>query len=76
MTISRHLNELRSFDIDATDDGVDTNVTTIAEDVVGEAMGGHLNTALAVSVEPVQFQFSLDHFCQRKNISWLSISLE
>ena len=76
MTISRNLNELRPFDIDTADDGVDTNVTTIAEDMVSETMGGHLNAALAMGVESVQLQFSLDHFCQRKNISWLSISLE
>ena len=76
MAISRYLDELGSFDINTANDGVDTDVATIAEDVIGEAMRGHLNTALAMGVEPVQLQFSLDHLCQRKNISWLSISSE
>ena len=76
MAISRYLDELGSFDIDAADDGVDTDVATIAEEVIGEAMAGHLYTALTVGVEPVELQFSLDHLCQRKNISWLSISSE
>ena len=76
MAISRYLDELGSFDIDAADDGVDTDVATIAEDMVCKAMGGHLNTALAMSVEPVELQFPLDHLCQRKNISWLSIFSE
>ena len=76
MAISRYLDELGSFDINTANDGVDTDVATIAEDVIGEAVAGHLDAALTVGVEPVQLQFSLDHLFAKISISWLSIASE
>ena len=61
VSISGYLDNLRSFDVDTAEDAVSTDVATVAEDVIGEAVAGHLDAALTVGVEPVQLQFSLDH---------------
>ena len=58
---STDLDKLRSFYVDATNDAVSADVTTVLEDVPREASGSHLNAALTSRVEPVELQIALDH---------------
>jgi len=61
MTVRGDFNELRSLDINTTNDGVKANISTVPEDVFGHAASSHLHTALTVCVEPVKFKFARNH---------------
>lgn len=61
VTIRANLNQLRSLDVNASDDAMSADLATIVENVVGEATNSHLNAALTPRVEPVKLQIALDH---------------
>ncbi len=63
MAIVRYFNQLRSLDIDTTDDAVSTDVAAILEDMTAESAYSHLHTALRVCVKAMQFQIALNHLC-------------
>jgi hypothetical protein len=65
VTIVRNLNQLRSATIDTTHNDVGADLATVLEDVLGEALSGHLDAVFTVRVESVELQLALNHLCSK-----------